>query len=88
MAAPSRSHGQRGPVATFAFRMVPDIIFFFLGMYFFFQDADVKKGAARRAAIVRMSARRRFKYHFRFTSGEILGYFLYFFFAPSLQTIA
>src|SRR5882672_7352567 len=52
----SRSHGQRGPVATFAFRMVPGHHLLFSGDVFLLQDADVKKGAARRAAIVRMSA--------------------------------
>src|SRR5260370_42264071 len=38
-----RSHGQRGPVAAAAFRMVAGHHFLFPWLVFFLQDADVKK---------------------------------------------
>src|SRR5260370_42143388 len=41
-----RSHGQRGPVAAAAFRMVAGHHFLFSGLVFFLQDADVRKNEA------------------------------------------
>src|SRR5258707_7197487 len=85
----SRSHGQRGSVATFASRMVPGHHLLFSGDVFLLQDADVKKRSRQTSSNRKdVCPADGFKYYFRFTSVEILGYFLLFFFASSSSTIA